>query len=168
LQALRELPVTITGCLLLAKCINSGPPTAGYTPACNIRWPSSIAFIRCSEASSVLVGIDRLIRRDLALFVHLIGVLPHWLGALGRDHRPEIIRTSNSSADCRADLVTRHIDRSLLRASLSRQPRDLVTVVEVHSSLRSAGTSPNFRITFASPNSPVAGSPLRLNASAPM
>jgi hypothetical protein len=35
------------------------------------------------------------------------------------------------------------------------------------SALRSSGTSPNFRISFASPKSPVAGSPLRLNATAP-
>src|SRR5712672_2281061 len=33
--------------------------------------------------------------------------------------------------------------------------------------LKSSGTSPNFLITFASPNSPVAGSPVRLNATAP-
>ena len=36
-----------------------------------------------------------------------------------------------------------------------------------HSALRSSGTSPNFRISLASPNSPVAGSPVRQNAIAP-
>ena len=36
-----------------------------------------------------------------------------------------------------------------------------------HSALRSAGTSPNFLITLASLKSPVAGSPVRLNATAP-
>jgi hypothetical protein len=33
--------------------------------------------------------------------------------------------------------------------------------------VRSSGTAPNFLITFASPKSPVAGSPVRLNATAP-
>jgi hypothetical protein len=33
--------------------------------------------------------------------------------------------------------------------------------------LRSSGTSPNFLMTFASPKLPVAGSPVRLNATAP-
>jgi hypothetical protein len=33
--------------------------------------------------------------------------------------------------------------------------------------LKSSGTSPNFLMTFASPKSPVAGSPVRLNATAP-
>ncbi|MCK1711312.1 hypothetical protein IVA83_20305 [Bradyrhizobium sp. 143] len=37
----------------------------------------------------------------------------------------------------------------------------------LHSVLRSSGTSPNFRISLASPKSPVAGSPLRLKATAP-
>src|SRR5215831_9903878 len=39
--------------------------------------------------------------------------------------------------------------------------------VDLHNALRSSGTSPNRRITLASPNSPVAGSPVRLNAMAP-
>src|ERR1700738_59083 len=47
-------------------------------------------------------------------------------------------------------------------------PHDLVeNPIELHSADRSSGTSPNFRISLASPNSPVAGSPLRLNAIAP-
>ena len=37
-----------------------------------------------------------------------------------------------------------------------------------YSPLRSSGTSPNFRSTTASLNSPMAGSPARLNATAPM
>ena len=46
----------------------------------------------------------------------------------------------------------------------SAHPRDLVAnVVELHSVLRSSG-SPNFRMTFASPKSPMAGSPVRLKA----
>jgi hypothetical protein len=45
--------------------------------------------------------------------------------------------------------------------------RPVANVIGIHSSLRSSGTSPNFRITFASPNSPVAGSPPRQKASAP-
>src|ERR1700686_828527 len=36
-----------------------------------------------------------------------------------------------------------------------------------HSVLRSSGTSPNFLMTLASPNSPMAGSPVRLKATAP-
>ena len=40
-------------------------------------------------------------------------------------------------------------------------------VVGLHSALRSSGTSPNFRISLASLNSPVAGSAVRLNAIAP-
>jgi hypothetical protein len=36
-----------------------------------------------------------------------------------------------------------------------------------HSALRSSGTSPNFLITSASLKTPVAGSPVRLNATAP-
>jgi hypothetical protein len=36
-----------------------------------------------------------------------------------------------------------------------------------HNALKSSGTSPNFLITLASLKSPVAGSPVRLNATAP-
>src|SRR6266567_9640944 len=36
-----------------------------------------------------------------------------------------------------------------------------------HNALRSSGTSPNFLITLASLKTPVAGSPVRLNATAP-
>jgi len=36
-----------------------------------------------------------------------------------------------------------------------------------HNALRSSGTSPNFLINLASPKTPVAGSPVRLNATAP-
>src|ERR1019366_5744698 len=39
---------------------------------------------------------------------------------------------------------------------------------EGHNALKSSGTSPNFRNTVASRKSPVAGSPLRLNATAPV
>src|ERR1700732_3513295 len=38
---------------------------------------------------------------------------------------------------------------------------------ELHSALKSSGPSPNSRITVASPKSPVAGSPVRLKATAP-
>ena len=37
----------------------------------------------------------------------------------------------------------------------------------LQSELRSSGTSPNLRMTLASPKSPVAGSPVRLKATAP-
>src|SRR5580692_6436200 len=37
-----------------------------------------------------------------------------------------------------------------------------------HNALKSSGTSPNFRNTVASLKSPVAGSPVRLNATAPV
>jgi len=37
-----------------------------------------------------------------------------------------------------------------------------------HNTLKSSGTSPNFRKTVASLKSPVAGSPVRLNATAPV
>lgn len=51
---------------------------------------------------------------------------------------------------------------------LPAHARDFVAdPVELHSALSSSGTSPNFRISLASPNSPVAGSPLRLKATAP-
>jgi hypothetical protein len=61
-----------------------------------------------------------------------------------------------------------NIARSLMGPDLSAHPRDLVPgQVDLHRALRSPGTSPNFRITSASPKSPVAGSPLRLNATAP-
>lgn len=43
----------------------------------------------------------------------------------------------------------------------------LAGIIELHSALRSSGTSPNLRITVASPKSPVAGSPVRLKATAP-
>src|SRR5277367_2963827 len=46
--------------------------------------------------------------------------------------------------------------------------RDFIAhLVEVHSALKSSGTSPNFRKTVASLKSPVAGSPVRLNAALP-
>jgi hypothetical protein len=38
--------------------------------------------------------------------------------------------------------------------------------IEVHSVLRSSGTSPNFRISLASLKSPLDGSPVRENAMA--
>jgi hypothetical protein len=43
----------------------------------------------------------------------------------------------------------------------------LVFDIAHHSALKSSGTSPNFLITLASLKSPVAGSPVRLNATAP-
>ena len=56
-----------------------------------------------------------------------------------------------------------------LRADLDTHPRDLVAdPVALHSALRSAVTLPDFRITLASPKSPVAGSPVRLKATAPI
>lgn len=64
----------------------------------------------------------------------------------------------------------RHPDLALLGAELVAQPRDPVAdPVELrgsHSEDRSSGMSPNLRMSFASPKSPVAGSPLRLNATA--
>jgi hypothetical protein len=40
-------------------------------------------------------------------------------------------------------------------------------IFERHNPLKSSNTSPNFLITLASLKSPVAGSPVRLNATAP-
>jgi hypothetical protein len=40
--------------------------------------------------------------------------------------------------------------------------------IMLYSALRSSGTLPNFLSNLASPNSPIKGSPVRLNASAPM
>jgi hypothetical protein len=40
--------------------------------------------------------------------------------------------------------------------------------IDLHNALKSFGTSPNFLITLASLKSPVAGSPARLNATAPI
>jgi hypothetical protein len=42
-----------------------------------------------------------------------------------------------------------------------------ITANALHNVLRSSGTSPNFFNTFASLKSPVAGSPVQLNATAP-
>jgi hypothetical protein len=56
----------------------------------------------------------------------------------------------------------------LLATYLHAHARDFVAnVFEIHSTLKSSGTSPNFLITVASLKSPVAGSPVRLNATAP-
>ena len=79
------------------------------------------------------------------------------------------IRASNNSADAipmprtlkREDLV-------LLPTNLQAQPFDLsADELKGHSVLKSSGTSPNFLITLASLKSPVAGSPVRLKATAP-
>jgi hypothetical protein len=56
----------------------------------------------------------------------------------------------------------------LLATHLFAHVRDFImNAVDVHSALKSSGTSPNFLITLASLKSPVAGSPERLNATAP-
>jgi hypothetical protein len=55
----------------------------------------------------------------------------------------------------------------LTSGSRARLSARIMDVVQVHSSLRSSGTSPNFLITFTSLRPPVEGSRLRLNASAP-
>jgi len=77
--------------------------------------------------------------------------------------------------DC-DDPMRSSVARKWIRLSLQRSDRRPLGVREVatsthasqhHSVLRSSGTSPNLRISLASPNSPVAGSPLRLKASAP-
>jgi hypothetical protein len=61
-----------------------------------------------------------------------------------------------------------HPDLALVGPDLSAHSRDLVPdPVDLYGALRSSGTSPNFRITWASPKSLVAGSPLRLKATAP-
>src|SRR5947207_15078444 len=52
--------------------------------------------------------------------------------------------------------------------NLQVQPFDLsADELKGHSALTSSGTSPNFLITLASLKSPVAGSPVRLKATAP-
>lgn len=61
-----------------------------------------------------------------------------------------------------------HPDLALLRAELSTHARDFVPdPVELHRTLRSSGTSPNFRISLASLKSPDDGSPVGENAMAP-
>src|SRR5882672_5299402 len=50
---------------------------------------------------------------------------------------------------------------------LDRSHRSWNCRASPHSALRSSGTSPNFRIALASLKSPVAGSPVRLNATIP-
>jgi hypothetical protein len=51
---------------------------------------------------------------------------------------------------------------------LQAQPLDFrADELKGHSVLKSSGTSPNFLIPLASLKSPVAGSPVRLNATAP-
>ena len=64
-----------------------------------------------------------------------------------------------------------HPDLALLGTELAAHASDLVAhPVKLrwsHRADRSSGTSPNFRISLASPNSPVAGSPVRQNAIAP-
>jgi hypothetical protein len=47
-------------------------------------------------------------------------------------------------------------------------PRSFRCLASSHNALKSSGTSPNFRNTVASRKSPVAGSPVRLNATAPV
>jgi hypothetical protein len=59
------------------------------------------------------------------------------------------------------------ISRSCARISARMRVISLRTQSSFYSALRSSGTSPNFRITFASPKSLVAGSPVRLKATAP-
>jgi hypothetical protein len=79
------------------------------------------------------------------------------------------IRDSRSSADAVETL--QHPDLAFLGAELAAHAGDLVAhpiqLRGSHNALRSSGTSPNFRISLASPNSPVAGSLQRLNAIAP-
>jgi hypothetical protein len=59
-------------------------------------------------------------------------------------------------------------DLILLPANLQAQPFDLSSdELKGHSALKSSGTSPNLLITLASLKSPVAGSPVRLKATAP-
>jgi hypothetical protein len=71
------------------------------------------------------------------------------------------VLASNNSADASAS-------EHLLATYLYAHARNFVAnVVEVHSALKSSGTSPNFLITVASLKSPVAGSPERLNVTAP-
>jgi hypothetical protein len=70
-------------------------------------------------------------------------------------------RSTNAGTLKREDLI-------LLPANLQAQPFDLsADELKGHSVLKSPGTSPNFLITLASLKSPVAGSPVRLNATAP-
>jgi hypothetical protein len=59
-------------------------------------------------------------------------------------------------------------DFILLPTNLQVQPFDLSgDELKGHSALKSSGTSPNFLTTLASLKSPVAGSPVRLKATAP-
>jgi hypothetical protein len=62
----------------------------------------------------------------------------------------------------------KHEDLILLPANLQAQSFDSsADELKGHSVLKSFGTSPNFLITLASPKQPVAGSPVRLKATAP-
>ncbi len=72
---------------------------------------------------------------------------------------------------CRDAGPLQHPDLPLLGAELGTHGGDLaaqpVELLGSHSALRSSGTSPNFRISFASLKSPLEGSPVRENAMAP-
>jgi hypothetical protein len=51
--------------------------------------------------------------------------------------------------------------------AISEMPASPLIAPRHHNALKSSGTSPNFLITLASLKLPVAGSPVRLNATAP-
>jgi hypothetical protein len=75
------------------------------------------------------------------------------------------ILASNNSADA---VLMPARPSILISTYLHAHARDFVAnVVEVHNAPKSSGTSPNFLITLASLKSPVAGLPVRLNATAP-
>jgi hypothetical protein len=80
------------------------------------------------------------------------------------------MRDSSNFPDARGPGSLQHPYPALLGAQLTAHAGDLVAhpleLPGSHSADRSSGTSPNFRISLASPSSPVAASPVRLNASA--
>jgi hypothetical protein len=69
-------------------------------------------------------------------------------------------RSANAGTLKREDLF-------LAPTNLQVQPDLSAGELKGHSVLKSSGTSPNFLITLASLKSPVAGSPVRLKATAP-
>ena len=95
-------------------------------------------------------------RTDLSRFIHSAST-------------EACIRASDNSADASTNagpLKGEYL--GLLLSDLQPQPFDLgADELKGHSELKSSGTSPNFLITLASLKSPVAGSPVRLKATAP-
>ena len=152
---------------ILSGAIFSIEPTcaAGSRAFCGT-W-LSVCNRTCPGGAGTCGGVWSQARRvpyfRLLLFQHAGASMRGKCQGSGRNH-PEQRQNAESRLGAGRgldDLATRTARRP------SRAERRGASTRSVHNPLKSSGTSPNFLITLASPKSPVAGSPVRLNATAP-